>query len=177
MLAAQVERLRPRVAGVRWVETATTHITLHFFAELPVDRMGGVLDAVGAAMAREQPFTLRLDGLGSFPGGARARGLWIGLGEESAALAGLSAAVRAAVARCGFDVDPRPFRPHATIGRPKPRFDLLAWRSEAAAPVGLPAFTADQIVLYESKNGYHVRARLPFGIGVGRRDAGTAVAP
>ena len=176
MLAAQVERLRPRVAGVRWVETATTHITLHFFAELPVDRMGGVLDAVGAAMAREQPFTLRLDGLGSFPGGARARVLWIGLGEESAALAGLSAAVRAAVARCGFDVDPRPFRPHATIGRPTPRFDLLAWRSEVVAPVGLPAFTADQIVLYESRNGYHVRARLPFGIGAGRRDAGTAVA-
>ncbi len=157
---------------MRWVDTATTHFTLHFFAELPLDRIDAVLQAVGAATTREQPFTLRLGGLGSFPGGARARVLWIGMVEESAALAGLATAVRTAVAGCGFEVDSRPFRPHATVGRPTPRFDLAAWRSEAAAPVGLPAFTADEVVLYESRNGYHVRARLPFGIAAERRPAG-----
>jgi 2'-5' RNA ligase len=176
-LAAHVERLRQGVAGVRWVDTATTHVTLHFFAELPRDRIDGVLEAVGAAAAREQPFTLRLGGRGSFPGGARARVLWIGLVEESATLAGLASAVRAAVARCGFEVDPRAFRPHVTLGRPTPHFDLGGWRSELAVPVELPAFTADQVVLYESHNGYHVRARLPFGVAAGSRGTGAAVAP
>jgi 2'-5' RNA ligase len=162
---------------VRWVDTATTHITLHFFAELPLDRMGGLIEAVGAAAAREQPFTLRLGGLGSFPGGARARVLWMGLVEESPALAGLAADVGAAVARCGFEVDPRAFRAHVTLGRPTPRFDLGGWRSGLAVPVELPAFTADQIVLFESKNGYHVRERLPFGVAAGRCGTGAAVTP
>jgi 2'-5' RNA ligase len=175
LLAAHVERLRQRVAGVRWVDTGTTHITLHFFAELPLDRMDGLLQTVGAAAAREQPFTLRLGGLGSFPGGARARVLWIGLVEESAALARVVAAVGAAVARCGFEVDPRAFRPHVTLGRPAPHFDLSGWRSERAAPVELPAFVADQIVLYESRNGYHVRELLPFGVAAGRRGTEAAV--
>lgn len=158
---------------MRWVDTATTHITLHFFAELALDRVDGLVEAVGEAAAREQPFPLRLGGLGSFPGGARARVLWVGLVEESTALAGLAAGVRAAVARCGYEVDSRPFRPHVTLGRPTPRFDLAGWRSEVAVPVALPAFTADQVVLYESHNGYHVRSRLPFGIGAERRPAGT----
>ena len=175
LLAAHVERLRQRVAGVRWVDTGTTHITLHFFVELPLDRMDGLLQAVGVAAAGEQPFTLRLGGLGSFPGGARARVLWIGLVEESAALAGLASAVRAAVARCGFEVDPRAFRPHVTLGRPTPHFDLGGWRSELAVPVELPAFTSDQVVLYESHNGYHARARIPFGVAAGRPGTGAAV--
>ena len=164
------------MGGVRWVDTGTTHITLHFFAELPLDRMDGLIQAVGAAAAREQPFTLRLGGLGSFPGGARAKVLWIGLSEESAALAGLAAAVRAAVAQCGFEVDPRAFRAHVTLGRPTSRFDLDAWRSQLAVPVGLSAFTVDQVALYESRNGYHVRARLPLGVAAGRRGTEAPVA-
>jgi 2'-5' RNA ligase len=154
---------------VRWVDSATTHITLHFFPELALDRVDGLLDAVGEAAAREQPFPLRVGGFGSFPGGARARVLWIGLVEESAGLAGLVAGVRAAVAGCGYEVDSRAFRPHVTLGRPTPRFDLAGWRSEVAVPVALPAFTADQVLLYESRNGYHVRARLPLGIAAPRR--------
>ena len=102
LLAAHVEKLRPRVAGVRWVDTATTHIKLHFFAELALDRMDELVEAVGDAVVREQPFPLQLGGLGSFPGGARARVLWAGLVEESLTLAGLAARVRAAVRR-----DPR----------------------------------------------------------------------
>jgi 2'-5' RNA ligase len=101
--------------------------------------------------------------------------LWIGLVEESAALARVAAAVGAAVARCGFEVDPRAFRPHVTLGRPASHFDLSGWRSERAAPVELPAFVADQIVLYESRNGYHVRERLPFGVAAGRRGTEAAV--
>ncbi len=154
---------------MRWVDTATTHITLHFFAELALDRMDELVEAVGDAVVREQPFPLQLGGLGSFPGGARARVLWAGLVEESLTLAGLAARVRAAVAGCGYEVDSRPFRPHVTLGRPTPRFDLAGWRSEVAVPFILPAFTADQVVLYESHNGYHVRARLPLGIGAARR--------
>jgi 2'-5' RNA ligase len=162
-LAATIDALRTRVGGVRWVDTRTTHFTLHFFEELPPERIGPVIDAVDAVVANHPPFTLRLGGMGSFPGGTRARVLWVGLAEPSSTLGELAARVQAAVAGCGFAIDPRPYRPHVTLGRPGPRFDPDAWREAVADPAGFPAFTAGQVILYESLNGHHVRRRLPLG--------------
>lgn len=162
-LAARIEALRQRVAGVRWVDLATTHVTLHFFADLPAERVGAVVAAVRPVAARQAPFTLQPDRLGSFPGGPRARVLWVGLGGQTDALAGLAVRVQASVAGCGFELDPRPFQAHVTLGRPGPRFDLQAWRQELAEPVDLPPFTASEVILYESRDGHHVRERLRFG--------------
>jgi 2'-5' RNA ligase len=162
-LAARIEALRQRVAGVRWVDTATTHVTLHFFAELPAEQVGAVVAAVRPIAARQAPFTVQPDRFGSFPGGPRARVLWVGLDDQADALAGLAARVQAAVGGCGFDVDPRPFQPHVTLGRPGPRFDPQAWRREVAEPLDLPPFTASEVILYESRNGHHVRERFLFG--------------
>ncbi len=148
---------------MRWVDAETTHFTLHFFAELPAERVPAVVAAVGAVVAGQKPFTLSLGGLGSFPAGARARVLWVGLAEACPVLAELAHQVQSAVAGCGFEIDPRPFRAHVTLGRPQPRFDLGAWREAVAEPAGLPAFTASRVVLYESRNGHHVRERLAFG--------------
>jgi 2'-5' RNA ligase len=169
VLAARIDALRKSVGGVRWVDTRTTHFTLHFFAELPPGRIAAVVDAVGDAVVSQAPFTLCLGGLGSFPAGARARVLWVGLATDSPALAELAAGVQAAVAGCGFDLDPRPFRAHVTVGRPGPGFDRGAWRDQLAEPTEFPAYTAEQILLYESHNGHHVRERLPFGPATGRQ--------
>ena len=65
--------------------------------------------------------------------------LWVGLHDQADALAGLAARVQAAVGGCGFEVDPRPFQPHVTLGRPGPRFDLQAWRRELEEPLEPPA--------------------------------------
>jgi 2'-5' RNA ligase len=175
VLAARIDALRQRVGGVRWVDSRSIHFTLHFFEELPAERTGAVVEAVSAVAIRQAPFTLQLGGLGSFPGGARARVLWVGLIADSPALADLAAGVQAAMAGCGFALDPRPFRPHVTLGRPGPRFDLGAWRDELATPFDIPAFTAQQVVLYESRGGHHVRERLPLGIAADSRatSAGT----
>ena len=171
MLVTRIAALRERVGGVRWVDSQTTHFTLHFFAELPAERVRAVVDAVGAVVADQDPFTLRLGSLGSFPGGARARVLWVGLAEESLVLGELALRVQAAVDGCGFDLDPRSFRPHVTVGRPQPGFDLVAWREAVAEPAGFPPFSADRVLLYESRNGHHVRERLPFGAASGRPGA------
>ena len=167
-LGATIDALRERVGGVRWVDTRTTHFTLHFFEELRPERVRAVVDAVGAVVAHQAPITLCLGGLGSFPGGARARVLWVGLVEPSPTLSELAVQVRAAVAGCGFEIDPRPFRPHVTLGRPAPRFDLagVAAGADRRRPE-LPAFTAREVLLYESRNGHHVRERLPFGPAAG----------
>jgi 2'-5' RNA ligase len=161
-VAEELARLRRRVAGVRWVDPATVHITLHFFAELPEDRVSAVVEAVAAAAA-VAPFPVRLGGLGSFPSASRARVLWRGLAEASAPLERLAALVQAAVAGCGFAVDPRPFRAHVTLGRPDPGFDAGAWHDEVAAGEDAAGFRADSVILYESRGGRHlVRETIPL---------------
>jgi 2'-5' RNA ligase len=163
LVAGQLSWLRDRVAGVRWVATATVHITLHFFAELPDDRVGAVVASVGDVAATRAPFALALGDLGSFPPGARARVLWRGLAEASDPLEELAAAVQAAVAACRFDIDPRPFRAHVTLGRTGPGFDVATWREEVARPREAAPFTADRVVLYESIGGRHLpREAMPL---------------
>jgi 2'-5' RNA ligase len=156
-----VERLAARVPGVRWVDTAIVHVTLHFFADLPSDRQDAVTEAVRRATATELAFPLQLEALGSFGAGPRTRVLWLGI-AESAALAELAERVRMGVAECGFELDARPFRPHITLGRPGRRFDPVAWRATVSVAPAFPAFLADRVVLYESRGGHHVRAAFPL---------------
>ncbi len=162
-VAELIEALRGRVAGVRWVDTATTHITLHFFADLPADRLGQVAEAVRSAVEPVAAFPLRLGGLGSFPSASRARVLWLGLAEEAPALGSLAAAVQGAVAGCGFELDGRPFHPHITLGRPGPRFDRAAWRWELGGSHPFPVFLAARVTLFESHGGHHAREYFSLG--------------
>ncbi len=155
-VAALVDGLRARVAGVCWVSTATTHVTLHFFADLPTERLASVVGAVGESLSDQPAAVLRPRELGSFPAGRRARVLWLGV-EDSAALNLLAARVQSAVASCGFAPEERPFRAHVTLGRPGPRFDRAAWLSELERQPGIPEFIADRVVLYESRGGHHER--------------------
>lgn len=163
-VAELVERLSALVPGVRWVDTATVHVTLHFFADLPAERLAAVTEAVGRATAGQPAIPLRLEAPGSFGAGAHTRVLWLGV-AESPALLELAVGVRGAVAECGFDLEGRPFHPHVTLGRPGRHFDPTAWRAAAAAPTALPAFVADRVVLYESRDGHHVRATFPLETG------------
>jgi 2'-5' RNA ligase len=156
-----VERLSARIPGVRWVDTATVHVTLHFFADLPGERQPALEEAVRGATAGQLAFPLELGALGSFGSGSHTRVLWLGIGE-SGALGELAKAVSRAVAGCGFALDGRPFRPHVTLGRPGRRFDAAVWRAAVAGAPTFPAFVADRVVLYESRDGHHLRATFPL---------------
>ncbi len=154
-------RLAARVAGVRWVDPATVHVTLHFFADLATDQQHLLVDGVRGATAGQPGFPLQLAALGSFGAGTRTRVLWLGI-AESVALLGLAERVRSAVAGCGFELDEGPFRPHITLGRPGRRFDVAAWRAEVSLAPNFPVFTADRVVLYEFRDGHHVREVFPL---------------
>jgi 2'-5' RNA ligase len=83
--------------------------------------------------------------------------VWLGVQVDTGALAQLAADVQGAVGECGFDLEERAFRPHITLGRPGPRFDAAAWLAVLEAGVPPARFTADRVVLYESRGGHHVR--------------------
>ncbi len=102
--------------GVRPVRAEQLHLTLRFIGEVDGGLEAPLAREIGAATAESPGFPIRLRAAGVFPSHRRARVLWVGV-EEAPALAALQRSVEEAVVRAGVAPDPRPFRPHVTVGR------------------------------------------------------------
>ena len=129
---------------------ANWHITLRFIGK--IDRPGyetllARLD--GAALGG--PFALGFGGLGAFPRPGRATVLWLGTAAGSDDLQGLAAGVESAVVEAGLVPEERPFHPHLTLSRIRPRQDVRALIE------AVPAFPLQQavghITVFESHLG------------------------
>ena len=149
--------------GMRWL--AEWHVTLEFLGR--VEDADELAAAIGAAVADLPAARVRLGGAGAFPKPARATVAWIGVTEGAPAFVGLAAAVDQATGTLGHPPERRPFHPHVTVARARRPHDL---RPVVAAltdePVG-PAWTLDEVVLFESETrptgAVHTeRARLPL---------------
>ena len=88
-------------------------------------------------------------------GSDRPRAIWLGIGPGDVELAGLTARLGEELARRGWPVDDRPFRPHLTLARS----DGIAAGGEtarrliaAAADLDV-AWTVDRLILFESVTG------------------------
>src|SRR5690606_38656050 len=104
----------------------------------------------------------------------RARVLWVGVGGDLEALHDLQGRLAGCLRDEGFELDPKPYRPHVTLARS---------REPRASPAGPDrsredgAWPADEALLTESRPGpdgprYEVRARV--GLGASAATAGAA---
>lgn len=128
------EGLRRRVAAfqaelarvgsdVKWVEVENLHVTLKFLGDVDDADLPRICQIMDKAVAGRQPFTLWIEGAGSFPPGRPPRTVWVGAREEPPQAAGGSRL--AAIYRNldqglqAVDVPPerREFVPHVTLGR------------------------------------------------------------
>jgi 2'-5' RNA ligase len=110
----------PLPAGLR----PEDHLTLHFFEDLPPDRVGAVVEALRETAAATVPFELECRGLGAFPNVVQPRVLWAGVATGAPAVQELAGHLRKALSSRGFVTETRPFVPHRTLGRlrsPGPR--------------------------------------------------------
>ena len=104
-------RLRADGVSGRFTRPENLHLTLHFLGEQPeaaVDTLSDILLQVP-----RDAFPLTLSALGTF---SRTGILWAGL-SPSPALNRLQKQLGAALARAGFPVEARAFRPHLTLVR------------------------------------------------------------
>lgn len=138
--------------GGRYVPHDNFHITLHFIGES--DALMDAAATCDEAVRGIHPFLLRLCGYDSFARGDTRTGC-ITLSGELAELRRLHETLIAALARGGFPLTGayKRFTPHITLAR-----DL---RHNAAIPAGMAhaceglcgnAFTADKLVLFESRS-------------------------
>jgi 2'-5' RNA ligase len=122
------------------------HVTLAFLGHRPEADVALVGEVLAGLTARAAPSLALGDGLLLPP--RRARVLTVALVDDGA-LAELQAEVSAGLAAAGvYTPEARPFRPHVTVARIRPR--ARAPRAVDGAPEPV-AFTARDVVLYRSR--------------------------
>ncbi|HEX9390089.1 MAG TPA: RNA 2',3'-cyclic phosphodiesterase [Usitatibacteraceae bacterium] len=114
-LHAMQTRLLPLTGG-RGTVPATFHLTLCFLGEVASARLDELLAIGGAVKARA--FDIRINKVSCFDS---AKVGWAGSKLVAPALMNLQAAIQQGVSQAGFNVDPRPFRPHLTLVRHLPQ--------------------------------------------------------
>jgi 2'-5' RNA ligase len=148
-LAAAVDewRARPDLAGLRWSDAASWHVTLAFLGSIEPsvvrDLTARLADAVDGHALMQRP----AGGVGGFPSAARSRVAWYGVADPDGALADLAGEVLRA-----SGVEDAAFRGHVTLARARRGpVDLRAWVQEADAPAGV--LTVDRVQLMRSRLG------------------------
>ena len=133
----------------RWTPAANLHLTVRFVGAVEravVDQVADRCDEL-----RLPAFELSVAQLGTFKRGRLVRVVWlqVGAGEDEARR--IAAQVEAECVRAGLEPDIRPFQPHLTLARARPRdgTDL----PPLSAPPELPPWRAEELILYSSHLG------------------------
>jgi 2'-5' RNA ligase len=153
--------------GVRPVQPAQLHLTLHFLGDVEDDACALLRAALAGVQG--EPFSITIRGTGVFPPRGRPSVLWAGV-VDSDALVALHAAIGGAVESCGLDIETRPYVPHVTLARftpAVPRAWTASFLSDTARLV-IDDIAVDRFHLYCSRKldgatEHSVEATFPFG--------------
>lgn len=152
-LSDAIAAMRGSLAGVRWVDPATCHVTLRFLGEVSGrDRLDEIDMALSAI--RAPSIILRPEAPGVFQRDDGRQTLWIGI-ERSDPLLHLHRKVDTALRRsAGMEIERRRFMPHITIGTiTSPAPDLLASWLARWSPLPLPPVEVPRLTLFRSLRG------------------------
>lgn len=166
------DHLRAVRADMRWVRPEQAHLTLKFLGDATADQIEVMASALDAIAADATPFEIGFAGLGVFPNERRPRVLWIGLGEGTAHVRPVAAAIDQAAEAVGFERERRPFSGHITLGRFKSDSGWERLRDRMHEQVGFDAgrMTVGAVHLIESVLSpqgpqYTTLHTAPFGRG------------
>lgn len=115
-----IERLRPHIANVKWVEPENLHWTLQFLGDLKDEELAEACRRIQKVVAQVEPFSMTAAGVGAFPQVDRPRVLWLGAAEGSEPFCELQSAIEKNLEGMGFRGENRRFVPHLTLGRVGP---------------------------------------------------------
>jgi len=102
---------------VRWTKRGNVHLTLKFFGDVQVSRIGAISEALKDIARQFSPFTMNLAGIGAFPNSRKPRIVWVGIEKGAGSLIEIANLIEASMGKLGFPREGRPFRPHLTVGR------------------------------------------------------------
>ncbi len=126
------------------------HLTIRFCGHVDEPVLRSLRGRLGEV--RQGPFELALGERGTFGGDRRVRVVWIGVADGAGALTELARQVEAACRAAGLPAEERPFRAHLTLARAGAGPGGARLPELPPAP-SLPAWRAEEFVLYESRLG------------------------
>ena len=148
-------RLRGTNLPVIWVAPGMMHLTLRFLGETSVALIPKLERAIRAGLAPYSAMTLQLNGMGAFPNDRRPSVVWAGVGGAVATLQRAQAGIEVALGGLGIAPEPKPFRPHLTLGRLRRAADPEQQRlGDAIRSLPPPApleWAIERIVLFRSE--------------------------
>ncbi len=149
-IAVLQERLKTQVAGVRWANPETIHLTLRFFGATTQETLEKVKVSMLSVKRIQYPFQVAVRGLGAFPNLHKPRVVWLGV-EPEAPLQQLYKNCQVRLGAGGVATETRPFFPHLTIGRLRQRGTDLTQLSKQFEQTLIGPLPITQMVLYESR--------------------------
>jgi 2'-5' RNA ligase len=148
----QIARQCGRVA--RWLPPEAMHITLEFLGDVPRWVLADLPDAIEEAVDGFRSFDLSTAGIGAFPSWRNPKVVWIGLEGETRGLENLRKRITNELRTFSFANDPRPFKPHLTLGRVRNGIDpAMLKKLQSFAPgyrVDPQQFTINRVALFRS---------------------------
>jgi 2'-5' RNA ligase len=144
--------LRSTHADVRWVSPDKIHLTLKFFGNIEESRIDLILKAIEEPIRNTLPFSLRVRGIGAFPGLKNPRVIWMGLVDGKEVLTSFQKQMESQLEKIGFQPEGRPFHPHLTLGRMKSSRgkEDLGERMEKHKEEEFGDFPVERAVLFKS---------------------------
>jgi len=112
--------LRAVAPGLSWVNEEKVHLTVKFLGQQPAVMAERVATAMREIAARNRVIDVEVGGVGAFPNFRRPRVVWIGVTPEPK-LELLHHDVESSCESLGLPIDGKPFRPHLTLARVRPR--------------------------------------------------------
>jgi len=148
-LGALQQNLCQAVPELKPVKPENLHLTLHFLGEQTQDQLAKIASSMLSIGQKKKNFNATLEGLGFFPYQRRAKVIWLGI-HPHGDLIDLHDRLAEELKQLGLAPDPRPYRPHLTIGR----FKCQPRQTAAMCPYlshGCGSFTIDKMTLFRSQ--------------------------
>ncbi len=171
-LAAAVEewKNRPDLAGLRWTDPKTWHVTLAFLGDRHPKDLEAIRAAIRTMGETHDGFEMTFDTLGAFPSAASARVVWYGPSHPVPSLASLAHRARVTLSA----QSDRPYSPHVTLARARRgSISLSRWLADTRAPT--LGWRVDHVELMRSHVGFRSEPRYEI-IAAVRLETGSRVA-
>jgi 2'-5' RNA ligase len=152
--------LRELAGAPRWTPPDRWHLTLLFLGAVPRALVPELVDAAGPAVDAAPAMRFRLAGGGRFGSVRHPQVAWAGLDGDVVPLTELARRLGVVAGGLGLPVENRPFRPHLTLGRWRPRQPADGSLTDRLAGYRGPEWPADEVRLWESRLGAPSRYEL-----------------
>ncbi len=167
------DRLRPYAKRARWVEEDNLHMTLFFLGDLGDAEVAEVCSRTEWAARANEPFSMRVAGVGAFPAIERPRALWLGVSEGDEPVRRLQSDLEEALADLAQRGENRGFVPHWTLARLGKRENVSPHLPEViasladheAGEIGVSEVVVMASELRPEGPEYYALARCGLGLG------------